>query len=304
MSTLTIYTNIICALSINGSFYGILYPEKPITVPTPSTDTYISAVPQDEDYLQQNYFIRREQDIRLLPCSGRLARWNESFYELFFVFKKKPLLPPPVILKQQKWGDGVAGLAGGYFVFENNSGCNYFPESVRDFVPLSNEHMVLQQESALLIIDRRMNVILKRESAEYAIENGILTLLFTPGDMDFFTIEQKFDKKIFSTRVINEEYSCDFDRLRCFCQAVRLDLKDIALSFLSPSLKEQMSFEAIKDFLGVFDQTDRCRYLSENSDSAVALRYMVDSSNFHYMCYRFKTDGSTGAALIDDIEEI
>lgn len=304
MSTLTIHTNIICALSINGNFYGILYPEKPITVPTPKADTYLCAVPQDGEYPTLNYFICCEQGIRLLPCSGRLARWNESFYELFFVFEKKSVTPPPVILKQEKWGDGIAGLAGGYFVFESNSGCKYFPEAIEDFTPLTGEHMLFKQKNGILVIDRRMNVILKRDSADCRIENGVLIIKFTLGDMDFFTVEQRFDRKIISTRIINEEYTCIFDRLRCFCQAVRLDLRDVALSFVTPSLKEQMSFEAIKEFLGVFDQTDGCRYLSESSDNTVALRYMVDSSNFHYMCYRFKTDHSTGIPLIDDIEEI
>ena len=304
MSTLTIYTNIICVLSINGNFYGILYPEKPLTVPTPKADTYICAVPQSEEYPSLNYFIQCGQGIRLLPCSGRLARWSESFYDLFLVFKKNPPLPPPVILKQQKWGDGIAGLAGGYFVFENNGGCKYFPEAIKDFVPLSTEHMILRQESSLLVIDREMNVVLKRDRADYRIENGILTLNFTPGDMDFFTVEQRFDKKIISTRIINEDYSCTFDRLRCFCQAVRLNLEEIALRFVTPALKEQMSFDAIKDFLGIFDQTDTCKYLSESTDGTVALRYMVDESNFHYMCYRFRVDASTGTPLIYDIEEI
>lgn len=74
-------------------------------------------------------------------------------------------------------------------------------------------------------------------------------------------------------------------------------MKDEAESFLTDSLKRDMSFEDIREFLGVFDETDLPEYVFKERENTVALRYMLDEWNFHYMCFEFVLKGS----LIDDI---
>ena len=299
MATLTLRTNITCAISLNGQFLGMLYEDKPITIPLPCDYTFFSAIPEDSNYPCLNYFLSFKGGIKLLSCTGRLCKWNNDIYELFFVFKNLRQPPPPVILKEGLWGRDTVGLCGGYFLIENNNGYNYFPEIVDGYEVLSENFALLQKESTVFIINKNMEEVLKRDFCTYEKSRNGTILRFTPGDMDFFTIEQIFNERILSSKIIQADCKSTFDRLRCFCQALRLNLN--CQEFLTPSLLSQMSVENIKDFLGIFDQTDSCRYITSHENS-LALRYMVDPCNFHYLCYQFKIDSATN--LIDDIFEL
>lgn len=299
MATLTLQTNITAAISLNGHFLGILYKDKPITIPLPADYTFFSAVPENPDYLCLNYFLTYQGEIKLLPCSGRLCKWNDDIYELFFVFKFNVLPPPPVILKEGFWGQQTVGLCGGYFLLENRNGYVCFPKCVDDYEIFSDKFAILKSEDIIYIVNKNMEEVLQRNHCSYERSDNTLILRFTPGDMDFFMVEQVFNDKIISSKIIQADCSNTFDHLRCFCQAIRLNIS--CEKFLTPSLLQQMTTESIKDFLGVFDQTDHCRYLT-NNETSLALRYMVDPYNFHYICYQFKIDSASG--LIDDIYEI
>lgn len=299
MSTLTLKSNITCAVSLNGQFLGILSEEKPITLPTPCDYTYFSAIPEDCNYPCLNYFLTFNGEIKLLSCSGRLCRWSNDIYELFFVFNKTEQAPPPVILKEGLWGRQTVGLCGGYFLIENGSGYNYFPKIVDGYEILSENFALLTKRSTVFIINKNMEEVFSRDYCTYEKSRNEVILRFTPGDMDFFTVEQIFNERIISSKIIQADCKNTFDRIRCFCQAIRLNLN--CENFLTPSLLNQMSAKNIKEFLGIFDQTDSCRYVTTD-ESSLALRYMVDPCNFHYLCYQFKIDSATG--LIDDIFEI
>lgn len=298
MATLTLRTNCTAAVSINGSFLGFIEENTHLTLPLPASDTYFAAISCEESHNPLNYFLSFKNGAHLLPCSGRLCRWNDDIYELFFVFDKTTPPPPPVILKQEQWGSSIVGLCGGYFIKEDNNGCKYFPEIIDNYT-LATEYAILTKGRTVIILDKSLNEILRRECCTYIKDSDKIILRFTPGEMDFFTVEQIFYKTIISSKIIQQECQTHFDRLRCFCQAVRLNT-DFS-SFLTPSLKSAMTEANIKDFLGVFDCTDTCRYIPNADNNAVALRYMVDSSNYHYICYRFTTDTS---GLIDDISEL
>ncbi len=300
MATLTLQTNITCAISINGGFLGILYKEKPITIPLPADYTFFSAIPENSDYPCLNYFLTCQGEIRLITCSGRLCKWNDDIYELFFVFNKSTPPPPPVILKEGLWGQQTVGLCGGYFLKENGNGYDYFPKNIDDYEIISKNFVLLKSDDTVYIVNENMEEVLQRKNCTYEKSGDNLILNFTPGDMDFFTVRQIFNNKIISSEIIQADCQNTFDRLRCFCQAIRLNVN--CEGFLTPSLLSQMSIENIKDFLGIFDQTDQCRYLATNCETALALRYMVDPCNFHYICYQFKMDSATN--LIDDIFEI
>ncbi len=297
MATLTLRTNSTAAISINGNFLGFLEENKTLTLPLPSSDTYFTAVTNKQNCNQLNYFITFETGIRLLPCSGRLCRWSEDIYELFFVFEETFPTPPPVILKEGHWDNELIGLCGGYFLIERKSGYKYFPEIIDDY-DIFDQYSILKQKDSVIIIDKSFNEILRRDCCAYIKDSEKIILRFTPGEMDFFAVEQVFNGTIISSKIIQADCDSDFDRLRCFCQAVRLNL-DFE-KFLTPSLKNQMAPNDIIDFLGIFDATDSCRYLPKDIENSLALRYMVDQSNFHYICYRFKID----SGLIDDISEI
>ncbi len=296
MATLTLKADFLAFITLNGNFIGKIDHDCEITIPFPSSETLFCAIPADSTYKQLNYFIANG---KLLPCSGRLCKWSEDIFELFFVFEKDSPLPPPIILKQDLWRENTVGLCGGYFVMEKQNGFSYFPEIASDYQLLSGDHVVLIQNKTVTVINRNMEEVFKRNNCvDFHVSKNILTVRFTPGDMDFFTIEQIFDKKLLSTKIIKADCNTTFDRLRCFCQSLRLDV-DVS-DFITPQLKEQMGINSIKEFLGVFDQTDYCRYLSTQANNAVALRYMVDPCNFHYCSFEFKFREN----LIDDIIEL
>ena len=300
MATLTLRTNITCAICINGNFSGFLYKDKALTLPLPDSYTYFSAVPEDFNYPTLNCFLSCENGLRLLPCSGKLYKWTDNIYELFFNFEKPTSSPPPVIIKEGLWDKHTVGLCGGYFLIETQHGYKYFPEIIDGYEIISADHALLTKGATVFIINKNMEKILKRDFCTYEINQGKTILRFTPGNMDFFTVEQVFIKAIVSSKIIQADCVSTFDRLRCFCQAVRLNLN--CSNFLTPSLLNQMSIENVKDFLGVFDQTDSCRYLAKDDENSLALRYMIDPYNFHYLCYHFNVDSASG--LIDDIFEI
>ncbi len=297
MATLTLHANFNSAICINGNFLGFIEESKPLTLPLPASDTFFTAVSCESGCKVLNYFLSFKDGIRLLPCSGRLCRWADDLYELFFVFEKEAVPPPPVILKEERWGNETVGLCGGYFLKEGARGCNYFPERIDDY-ELCGDHAILKQKRTVIIIDKDLKESLRRENCSYIRDSKNIILRFTPGEMDFFTVEQVFNDSVISSKIIQAQCNTVLDRLRCFCQAVRLDCN--VDDFITPSLKSQMSIEDIKSFLGIFDQTDSCRYLSTQDDNAIALRYMVDQCNFHYLSFRFTLVNG----LIDDICEL
>ncbi len=308
MATLILTTCTPCAISLNGSFCGFLYNNKELTLPLPNGETVFCATPLNNDFQPTNCFIDVANGPRLMPCDAKLLKWNHDIYELRFEFKKAVLPPPPVILKEYRWAKGFIGLCGGYIVFEKPNGSRTYYDNLVDDLILFTEAVVLAKKDNFLIpLDINLNPLCHPLPCDnFKIEGNRLFVSFTPGDMDFFTVEQIFDANLnlVSSDIITGQCSCAFDHLRLFCQAVRLNISDVALGYLTPSLKEEMNFESIKDFLGFFDQTDKPRYLSAFNENTLALRYKIDESNFHYICYDFTFNTTTDTILIDDIHEV
>lgn len=307
MATLILSTDIDCAVTLNGVFQGALYNNKEISLPVINNETVICATAFNNDFLPVTCLISPDP-IFLQSGNARLFKWNEEIFQLHFDFKKSFCQAPPVILKEQPWAKGFLGLCGDYLVFENQSGARtYFPDPVTDF-EVFNDSCVLARTPERII---PLNVNLEPLCTplpyrEYSLNNGILKTAFFPGDMDFIEVHQSFNQSLSLIKSEIAPVACQstFDHLRLFCQAVRLDIKDVALNYLTPSLKEEMNFDNIKSFLGVFDQTDKPKYLANLNDSSVALRYKIDDRNFHYICYGFNIVTTTGTPLIDDIREL
>lgn len=308
MSTLILTTNTTCAVTLNGGFMGILYSDKEMTVPLSASDTVFCAAPFEQALLPINCLITHKPQPYLTPCAASLYRWNEGIYQLYFDFKKQPCSPPPVIIKEQAWARGYIGLCGSYLVFEGADGSRrHFKHPIDDFTVFSDTCVLAQIKNTLVPLNTKLEPVTEIIPCnDFNIQDGNLKIAFTPGDMDFFTVEQIYNKSLdlVSSKIQEENCTCAFDTLRLFCQAVRLNIKETALKFLTPSLKAEMDFESIKEFLGIFDQTDKPKYLSKLNESTVALRYKIDESNFHYMCYEFTLDTTTDTVLIDDIGEV
>lgn len=308
MATLILTANATCAVSLNGGFMGILYPDKEITTPLSNGELFFSATPIEQYLVPINCLITNTPQPHLLICDAKLFKWNQDIYQLYFDFKETPCTPPPIILKEQSWARGYIGLCGSYLVFEKPDGSRcHFNKPIDDFFIFSDFCVLAKIKNTLVPLNHNLEPF--REIIpcnNFNIQDNGIKTTFTPGDMDFFTVEQSFDKSLnlVSSKILEENCTCTFDILRLFCQAVRLNIFDTALKFLTPSLKAEMDLNSIKEFLGIFDQTDKPRYLSRFNENTVALRYKIDESNFHYMCYEFTLSTTTDAVLIDDIGEL
>ncbi len=308
MATLILTANATCAISLNGGFMGILYPDKEITAPLPRGETFFCATPLSQSLSPINCLLTNNNQPQLSICQGKLFRWNGDIYQLYFDFKEEPYPPPPVIIKEKPWSRGYVGLCGSYLVYEAPEGsrCHY-PEPVDDFFIFSQDCVLAKKENVLIPLNRSLEPFKEIiPCKDFNIQDNRLKTTFTPGDMDFFTVEQIFDAdlNLVSTKILEENCVSVFDTLRLFCQSVRLNIFDTTSKFLTPSLKAEMDLNSIKEFLGIFDQTDRPRYLSHFNENTVALRYKIDQSNFHYMCYEFSVSTTTDTILIDDISEL
>ena len=297
-------------LAVNNSFSGEVLPNHSVSVPAGSGTTYISAYPLEED--TQPVWVAVENDgllLHLAPCSGRLCRWSDEIYELELCIKKNKKELPPLILNEKKWGASFAGICAGFFVAEDERGARRFfqcEEPIDDFSVLSSGYAALQSGGKLTVVDQEMKAVLSLEVNTFSVENNRLHLRFCPGGMDSYEIRQSYNTATMEPTesvIERRESETELSAIRCFCEAVRLNLKEEALSFLTPELSRDMSFEEIKEFLGPFDSMEEVRYLPNSPLHSVALRYAVDACNFHYLCYEFNII-SGGRPLIDDIAQL
>lgn len=305
MPTVILSPNTDGAFSVNGSFLSVVKKSGTISVPLGTAPSFISFFPAEKDRLP--VFALLEYNGTLLKCSesrAELMRWSESVYELFVFSDKKPPCIPPIVTSESQWSNGFAGIAGGYFIFQSKEGTRYFNGfTVNNFRILSDKFVLLENNSALTVLSRDMNPVFPPVfGAEYTFDSKTLTITFSPGKMDYFKVTQVFS--ITDMRLLSSSCRCESvppHSFRCFCQAVRLNLKECAEKFLTESLKNDMSFEEIRAFLGTFDETDLPRQVYTDRENTVALRYMLDENNFHYMCFSFTADKN---GLIDDIIQL
>ncbi len=307
MATLILNSNVDCVISLNGVFQGALYNNKELSLPLLNGETILSASAFEEGFFPIVSHIDADP-FRLKNGSAHLYKWNEDIYLLELVFKKPFSSVPPIILKEQPWANGFLGLCGNYLIFEQQNGNRiYFPEPIIDFEPFNNSCVLAKTLTHIIPLNKNLAPLCAPlPCREYSLQDKTLHTIFSPGDMDFFEVHQRYSESLSLIKSEITPCTCNstFDHLRLFCQAVRLNIKDLALNYLTPSLKEEMNFESIKTFLGVFDQTDKPKYLSAYRENTVALRYKLDDRNFHYICYEFNMVTTTGAPLIDDISEL
>ncbi len=307
MPTLILSSDIDCAVTLNGVFQGAIYNNKEISLPLLNNEAVICACAFNESYLPVTCLISPDPP-RLQAGSGQLYKWNEEIYQLSFLFTNPNLSAPPVILKEKPWAKGYLGLCGDYLVFEDQRGKrNYFPEPVTDFDIFNDYCVIAKTHTHIIPLNNSLTPICPPlPCREYSFNGGTLKTVFSPGDMDFIEVHQIFNNEFIPIDTKISAVACQsvFDHLRLFCQAVRLEIKDLAQSYLTTELKQEMNFDNIKNFLGIFDQTDKPKYLANLNENAVALRYKIDDRNFHYMCYEFNITTTTGTPLIDDIREL
>lgn len=307
MPTVILSSNADGAFFLNGSFLSTVKQKGTLSVPLGTSPSFISFFPVIKDRLP--VFALLEYEHSLLKCShcrGELLRWSDSIYEFFVFSDEKPPSLPPIVTCESQWGNGFAGIAGGHFVCQDKNGSRCQTGFLTEkFRILSENFILLENGSSLAVINKNTDFVLPPVTcAEYSFDGKILSVTFSVGKMDFFKISQTFsvvDMHLLSSDCRCEDPSSPSCKIRCFCQAVRLNLKENALRFLSDSFKSDTSFDDIRNFLGTFDETDLPRHIFTEKENTVALRYMLDENNFHYNCFYFPTDNN---GLIDDIVQL
>ncbi len=310
MPSLLISAKTQAALFINGSFLGVINEHQEKTVPLPLSDqTVIAAQPLRDEFLPLWCLLDGDGEICLRETSARLSKWNDEIYTLFLDFKASPAPTVPIITKEATWGDCFVGICGESLVLENSLGQKtLFCYPAQDFKILNDFFLLTTYNGSVCIANKSLSPIFAPLPAcRYTLDSNAVKLSFSPGNMDFITLTETYSLKDMS--LISRDFSCapcksSYEIIRCFCQAVRLGLNQVAEEFMTPELKADMSFENIKNFLGCFDHCEAVRFVSSPSQNSIALGYQIDKSNYHYMCYEFLLSNTSGAFLIDDIGEL
>ncbi len=307
MPTVILSSNTDGAFFLNGSFLSPIRQNGTLSVPLGTSPSFISFFPSIKDRLPVFALLQYEHSLlKCSHCRGELMRWSDSVYELFVLSDGKPPYYPPIVTCETQWNNGFAGIAGGCFVCQDKNGSHcqtdFFTEK---YSILSENFVLLENSSSIAVINKNADFVLPPVTgAEHSFNGKILTVTFSVGKMDFFKVTQTFsvtDMRLLSSDCKCDDFSSPSCKFRCFCQAVRLNLKENALRFLSDSFKNDTSFEDIRNFLGTFDETDLPRHIFTEKENTIALRYMINESNFHYNCFYFPTDGN---GLIDDIVQL
>ena len=308
MPSLLISANEQCVVSINGSFLGLIRQGDEKNIPLSTGQSLFVVQPVEALWEPLVCIIENSGEPHCI-CGGVLSRWSEEIYCLRLELFPKRVSPPPLLMKEEKWGDGFAGLCGDCFVFEDSLGNRSFiDEPVEDFVILSKKFVLLKQQDSLCVIDRALNKVIAPVPCEnFRIENNGLILSFVPWNMDCFTLEERYsleDLSLIKSDLTFLKRETPLDLVRSFCQCVRLSREAEALELLTPSLKREFSFQSIKDFLGPFDACESVRFISSPANNTLALRYKIDRFNYHFLCYELSVDASSGTPLIDDVSQL
>ena len=297
------------ALSANGAFVALLKPGEEATLPLTRSETVLFFCPTDPRFLPECLLLRESAGAwTLSPGGGRLCRWREDLYELTLLPAPVPVPPVPLMRKEERWGAFYAGLCGDRFVLEAPPGrFTVCPETgISDFSLLSPQFALLTGEDFLLAVDSQLHTVLpKTPGGRLTRDGGALTLEFPV--MDLFRARQTLDPATLRPTSVSLQHAApqtNEDLLRCFCQAVRLGDDDTAEGWMTDALRQAMSAEDVRRFLGAFDAVEEIRFSAKRSDNALALRYVVDEWNFHYICYEFTLVNTSGAVLIDDIAQL
>ncbi len=309
MPLISLRCNISAIISVNNAFAGEASPSSCLSIPFSGKAIYIGAFPLEPDFMPLWCKLESKNSyISLCPCHAILSKWSDEIYELEIQFQPILPFPIPMIIHQERWGACIAGECGGWFAFELPDGERrvYEKSGICEYCVLNEKFVLLKYPERDVVIDRDLHTYFSCKTDSYSVKNDVLSVEFSPGGMDSYKITQQYSLKnmsLLESRISRSDDESPLALCRCFCESVRLDLKDEAMSFLTQSLKEEMNFEEIHDFLGCFDRIDAVKY-TEIQQGSLALRYSLDKYNYHYMCYHFKTKKEAERLLIDDIEQI
>lgn len=300
MASLIVFCKEKGSIFINGGFFCICEGNS-VTVPLGSENTVINYFPFDGEFCPLCFEISKNPSIH--GGESTLCKWNEEIFELTLCPKEYYKPVAPITVHQTMWGKGYAGICGGFFCTEFDGKTESCSEPAEKFEILSEKYALIKSKNTVTIVNKSCEQRMKIENViNYSVSHSILSVEFSPGKMDFFTVLQQYETKemtIVKNEIIKSETETVSDRIRCFCQAVRLNMEDAAAEFMTEGLKKEMEFSSVREFLGNFDETDTVRYGGQRENS-IALKYKIDKWNYVCGVYTFKLKNG----LIDDIEQI
>ncbi len=293
---------IICA---NNVFVGKLSDSGALSLPLADNPMLITAFLDSTPACLWCYLFLEDGKAKISSPCARLYLINDELAELEFFSRTETYLSPPIVTNEARWGEALAGLCNGWFLVQTNKQTLFYKtHGVLSFTVLNELFVLLQFESFSLIIDRTLVARLTLECGEFTKNGNVLEETFS--SFLFFKLKRRYDLRTLekiSHEVLSFLPQTSFERICCFCEAVRLGLKDEALSLMTSSLAKELSFEDIRAFLGPFDKIEPARYEKAGNENAFFLRYAIDDCNLHYICYEVEFDKTTGCALINNICE-
>lgn len=292
-------------ICVNGTPLGKLCADNSLSLPLGDNPSLICAYPLNNSACLWCYLFCEDKKPKLLSQSARLCLWDNELAELEFFVCSENSLSPPVVCNEKRWGEAIAGLCDGWFLLQTNKQTFFYKKrGVLSFSVLNDLFALLRFSDCCVIIDRTCQERLILSDGEIKQNGNVLEETFS--SFSFFKIRRKFDLRTLdktSHEILHLSPQTPFEKICCFCEAVRLNLKDEALALMTPSLAQELSFDEIRDFLGPFDKIEKPRHKNAGNENIFCLRYALDEHNFHYICYEVEFDRTTDCDLIDNINE-
>lgn len=302
--------HIVCSqdafICVNSTPLGKICADNSLSLPLGDNPMLVCAYPLNNSACLWCYLFCEDKKPKILSQNARLSLWSEDIAELEFFTCNSSDFSPPIVCSEKRWGDSIAGICDGWFLLQTSKQTFFYKtRGVLSFSILNDLFALLRFCDYSIIIDRLCTEKLVLSCGEIKQNGNVLEETFS--SFSFFKIRRKFDLRTLdkiSHEVLHLTPQTPFEKISCFCEAVRLNLKDEALALMTPSLQQELSFDKIRDFLGPFDKIEKPRHKNLDCKNAFCLRYALDECNFHYICYEVEFDMSTGCNLIDNICEL
>lgn len=292
-------------ICVNGTPLGKACADSSLTLPLGENPTIITAHLLNSASSLWCYLFCEDKKPKILSQCAHLSIWNDELCELDFFAPADNNVSPPVVCNEKKWGDSLAGICDGWFLLQNAKQTLFYKKrGILSFSILNDLFTLLRLRDYCVVIDRTCSQRLVLSSGEIKQNGNALEETFS--SFSFFKIKRTFDLRTLDKthhELLRFLPQTPFEKICCFCEAVRLGLKNEALALMTPSLSNELSFDAIRDFLGPFDKIEKPKHQSTYSENRFCLRYAFDEHNFHYICYEVEFDKTTGCDLINNISE-
>lgn len=333
---LMIRSDIRSLVEVNGALLGEGAWDSYVAMPVSGDgEYYVCVSPLTDDKTYKRYPVTRKIEFcdgklkQPPPKDVLVCMWPGGVYEISICPGKLPVeeaAPFPFTLDQAELGQGAkrrqftlyfdnglklaveeaGNIIKGFTLGDGSKG--YLQIMEQSDCRLLEVHSELQHLERLLILNYELEVLLDISGSRVEVTNGQPAIIERLGTQrgherrmryeylkgEFFALEPE-------TGFFTHQYTrpaTNLELAEAFCEAVREDMKEEALSYLTGDLRDSLDFDEIKQFIGSFKC---CRPpLSDKSGAVLGLIYPKEKNIEYAKLFSFEYSG----LYISDMSEL